>query len=245
MKLSIKGLISSSVFVFGLTFSITAFAEENTEPERFYDPEFDAEITAYEKTESGLVPLTEEQYREFTQEKELEESEEPEYPETESNLNSLKTASSGASTQDASTQAYYEYWRYSESKVTTYVGNPIQVSSKIICNTSRGCSITKSVTSTVSSSFSVSGQAEKDAIKAGVSYTWVSMASDSTTYSFNLKNGESGYIAFRPTKKKSSGKLKYYSNWDGYLFSKSAYCRNPVKLRTGEAKGAFIFVHKK
>ncbi|MFN2746495.1 MULTISPECIES: DUF6060 domain-containing protein [Bacillus] len=238
MNLSMKGLIASSTIVLGLTFSIPAFAEENTEPERFYDPELDAEVTAYENTENGLIPLTEEEYKEFTQDKESEESEFPDLSTT--SFNSFKTASSG----DFTTQDYREYWKYSESKVTTYTGNPIQVTSSINCNTSGGCHITKNVSATVSASFSVNSQAEKSAIKAGVSYTWVSSATDSSTYTFKLKKGERGYIAFKPTKRKSSGKLKRYSNWDGYLFSKSAYCRNPVKLSNGEAKGTYLFVHK-
>ncbi|MCY8102240.1 hypothetical protein P8881_05225 [Bacillus haynesii] len=242
MNLSIKGLVASSTLVLGLSFSLPAFAEENTaptEPERFYDSEFDAEITAYENTENGLVPLTEEEYRSFTEEREVEEPD-LEYPDTDE-FNLSNPVISG----DFKTQDYREYWKYSETKVTTYTGNPIQASSTIKCNTSGGCSVSKNISVTVSSSFSVNTQAEKKAIKAGVSYTWVNSATSSSTYTFKLKKGENGYIAFKPTKRKSTGKLKRYSNWDGYLYSKSAYCRNPVKLSNGEAKGTYVFVHKK
>ncbi|MEC1261008.1 hypothetical protein P9D34_11180 [Bacillus swezeyi] len=236
MNFFVKGLIASSTFVLGLAFSIPAFAEEVKEPERFYDKEFDSEITSYKNTEHGLVPLSEEEYKGFTEVK----IEEPGYPDLATTLNSL-----AASSDDFTTQDYREYWKYSESKVTTYTGNPIQVTSTINCNTKGGCSISKIVSSTVSASFSVDTQAEKNAIKAGVSYTWVSSASDSSRYTYNLQKGEAGYIAFKPSKRKSSGKLKRYSNWDGYLFSKSAYCRNPIKLKNGEAKGVYTFVFTK
>ncbi|MDW7618053.1 hypothetical protein SC499_26230 [Peribacillus simplex] len=245
----IKGLVVSTTFALGLSLCFTspyaAGKAEVKQAERFYDPEFKAEISAYENTENGLVPLTQEEYKALNEEKE--EMESPEG--TSANLfNRSSNPSVKSSTDGIVTPMdnYYEYWRYYESSVTTYTGNPIQVTSTIYCNTSGGCSISKSVSSTVSSSYSanVSTSAEKSAIQSGVSYTWVSSASDTSTYTFNLAKGNKGYIAFKPTKRKSSGTLKKYSNWDGFLYSKSAYCRNPVKLSNGEAKGVYTFIYQ-
>ncbi|WP_146553228.1 hypothetical protein [Rummeliibacillus sp. SL167] len=209
----------STSFALGLSLCFTsAFAEEKTDikqAELFYDPEFNAEISAYANTEEGLVPLTQEEYNALNQEKEELELE------TSDDSSSVKNTDGIVIPMDN----YYEYYKYSESSVTTYTGDPIQVTSTISCNTSGGCSISKSVSSTVSSSYSanVNLSAEKSAIKSGVSYTWVSSASDTSTYTFSLKKGDKGYIAFKPSKRKSSGTLKKYSNWDGLLSSKERF----------------------
>ena len=95
----------------------------------------------------------------------------------------------------------------------------------------------------MSASYSVSATLEKNAIKANAGFTWVSSASDSSTYSFTLKNGDRGYIGFKPYLKKTYGTLKKYSNWDGLLSSKNAYGYSPKKTSSGEADGYYYFVH--
>lgn len=235
----LKGFIATSAFAIGLslfsTTSLAASSDNQEEPERFYSSELNAEIIAYETTENGLVPLTKEEYEALHHESEEEESlvESPTFKAIESSSKSLIQPM----------DIYREWFTYTESSVTTYQGDPIQVTSSINCTTSK-CNISKAVSATVSASYSVSSQAEKDAIKAGVSYTWVNSATSTSTYNFTLKKGESGYIAFEPTKKKSTGKLKKYSNEHGLIYTESAYARNPVKLSNGEAKGVYSFIFK-
>lgn len=141
-------------------------------------------------------------------------------------------------------RAYFEYWRYTPKSTSQVTGSARKVSADIYCNTSAGCRISKKVSTTVSASYSVSATAERNAIKANAGFTWVNSASDSTTYSFNLKKGQKGYIAFRPYLRKTSGTLKKYSNWDGLIYQKSAYAYSPKKTSSGEADGYYYFVFK-
>ncbi|WP_335690454.1 hypothetical protein [Cytobacillus firmus] len=137
---------------------------------------------------------------------------------------------------------YYEYYRYTPSSTTNVTGGTKKVTADIGCTTST-CRIDKAVSVTVSATYSVSLTAEKDAIKANAGFSWTSSASDSSTYSFTLSKGDSGYIGFKPYLKKTSGTLKRYSNWDGLLSSKSAYAYSPRKTSSGEADGYYYFVH--
>lgn len=137
---------------------------------------------------------------------------------------------------------YREYWKYTPTSTTSIVtGKTKKVTGDIGC-TSSSCTLSKAVSVSVSASYSVSATAEKSAIKANAGFTWVSSANDSSTYSFTLKKGEKGYIGFKPYYKKTTGKLKKYSNWDGYLYSKSANAHSPKKTATGEADGLYYFV---
>jgi hypothetical protein len=129
-----------------------------------------------------------------------------------------------------------------EALETVLEANLLQaVSEKTHSNST--CRISKSVNVTVSASYSVSATAEKSAIKANAGFTWTNSASDTSTYSFTLSKGDKGYIGFKPYLRKTSGTLKKYSNWDGYLYSKSAYAYSPKKTSTGEADGYYYFVH--
>lgn len=246
MKL-VKTILLASTLSFVLSlYSTTAFAatgkKEEKVAEKFFDSEFNAEIKAYKTTEDGLVPLTKEEYDRLTQENE---DLGTEFTGSNSNLkNSIKSVNKvNNNSLITPMDIYYEYWKYFESSVTKYTGDPIKVTATIDCTTSGGCSISKAVSATVSASYSVSGANEIAAIKAGASFTWVNSATNTSTYTFSLAKGESGYIAFKPTKRKSTGTLKKYSNESGYLYSVSAYGRSAVKLSNGEADGIFTFVY--
>lgn len=241
-----KNITLAATLVLGMSlFSSTALAtSENTSEtaERFYSQELGAEISAYSNTEGGLVPLTKEEFESLNFESESDDIDIVNVPLSKSVMPTNLTT--GTVSGDVTVMDVYRQWyKYFESSVTTYTGDPIQVTSDINCNTST-CAISKSVSATVSASYSVSAQAEKDAIKAGVSYTWINSASDTSTYSFSLKKGDKGYVAFLPTKKKSSGSLKKYSNEHGLISSKSVYARTPVKLSNGELKGTYTFIYK-
>ncbi|KWU57728.1 hypothetical protein AWW70_21375 [Bacillus mycoides] len=188
-----------------------------------YDQELGKYITPLKKTNGKLIPFSNSEY-----------------------LNTIQKLESVADLTLLNNQItpldYYEYWKYSPSSTSTVTGSTKKVTSEIWCN-SNSCSISKSVGVTVSESYSVSATAEKNAIKANAGFTWTTSATDTSTYSFTLGFGDSGYIGFKPYLRKTSGSLKKYSNWDGYLFSKSAYAYSPKKTSSGEADGFYYFVH--
>ncbi|MGG3610697.1 hypothetical protein ABET09_28535 [Priestia megaterium] len=140
------------------------------------------------------------------------------------------------------TMDYREYWKYTPKSKTKVVGKTKRASSDITCTTAT-CNISKQVSATVTASFSTQVAAEKSAIKANAGFNWSNAATDSSTYGFTLKKGQKGYIGFKPYYNKTSGTLKKYSNWDGYLgISKPGSGQSPQKTKAGEAVGNFYFV---
>ncbi|WP_455721503.1 hypothetical protein [Agathobacter sp.] len=109
-----------------------------------------------------------------------------------------------------------------------------------------GGSVSKTVSFTVSHTFSanVTSSSQKSAIQAGCGFSWVTSASASTTYTANLNAGEKGYLSFTPYYNKISGSLKLYSNWDGYLSSRSVTGYSVKKTSDGEPDGLYKFVYK-
>lgn len=211
-------------------FTPSSFAEKPDEAIKIdkkntiYDKEIGKYVTPLKKVNGKLVPVSSTEY-----------------------LNTIQNLESVVDILSINNQItpldYYEYWRYSPSSTSTVTGSTKKVTSEIWCNTLPGCGISKSVGVTVSASYSVTATAEKDAIKANAGFTWTNSASDTSTYSFSLAYGDSGYIGFKPYLRKTTGTLKKYSNWDGYLYSKSAYAYSPKKTSSGEADGYYYFVH--
>lgn len=189
-----------------------------------YDESLGKYVTPFKNVDGKLVPVSAEEYLSETNNSEVEPT---------------NTSTDG----EIGTLDYYEYWKYTPSSTSSVTGSTKKVTADIYCNTSGGCRISKSVNVTVSASYSVTATAEKDAIKANAGFTWTTSASDTSTYTFTLSKGDSGYIGFKPYLKKTSGTLKKYSNWDGYLYSKSAYAYSPKKTSSGEADGYYLFVH--
>nr|WP_263326958.1 hypothetical protein [Neobacillus sp. Marseille-Q6967] len=138
---------------------------------------------------------------------------------------------------------YREWYEFTPTSISDLTGSTKKVTADIYCSATNGCRIDKSVGVTVSASYSVSLTAEKDAIKANAGFTWVNSASDTSVYSFSIAYGDRGYIGFRPYLKRTYGTLKKYSNWDGYLSSKTAYGYSPKKTYSGEADGYYYFVY--
>ncbi|WP_282173662.1 hypothetical protein [Cytobacillus firmus] len=196
-----------------------------------YDESLGKYVTPLKEVDGQLVPVSKEEY-----ENEIENSEEVD-------TEGMFTDDDATSDGDVSIlRDYYEYYRYTPSSTTNVTGGTKKVTADIGCTTST-CRIDKAVSVTVSATYSVSLTAEKDAIKANAGFSWTSSASDSSTYSFTLSKGNSGYIGFKPYLKKTSGTLKRYSNWDGLLSSKSAHAYSPRKTSSGEADGYYYFVH--
>ncbi|MGP7818208.1 DUF6060 domain-containing protein [Niallia sp. 01092] len=195
--------------------------------EKFYDEELGAEITPFKTTENGLVPVSEEEYKESTNLTEKEDL-------------ANEFISTDKTPQDPTITPYADVdlrtWVYKESSATKYYGNPIKVSASIDCTTS-SCRVDKQWQATVSKSYSVSASSEIKAIDTGASFSLTSAKSSSSTYSFTINKGQAGYIVFKPYKRKSTGTLTQYSTVYGKIKSKSGYARSAIKLRTGEADG--------
>ena len=138
---------------------------------------------------------------------------------------------------------YYEYWKYTEATNYDAWLPTRKVTADINCTSTGGCAISKIVGVTVGATYSASISAEKNAIAAGASYSWNYSLQDTSTYTFNLAYGDSGYIGFRPLTRKTAGRLKKYSNWDGFLYEKEAWGYSPKKTYSGEADGKYMFIY--
>ncbi len=196
----------------------------------FIDPSSGLLIIPFKKEKDKLVPVSKTEYLENTQQ--------PKIIENRSSNSKTDTKSDNLQAAD-----YREYWVYTETLATTEYGTIKQVSSGIKCTTPT-CSISKTVQATVSASFRTSATLERDAITAGASFTWQYQLTDQSTYQFNLQQGDSGYIGFKPRYIKTSGVLKKYSNWDGYLgINKNGWGLSPRATSNGEADGYYLFVY--
>ncbi|MFD1205019.1 hypothetical protein ACFQ38_07870 [Sporosarcina contaminans] len=196
--------------------------------EAFVDPASGDLIIPLKLTDSGFVVMSQEEYL-------AERDNQP----REEVVEDIET------TSEIKPMDYREYWRYSPSSKSVVTGARKKVSADINCTTVT-CSVGKGINTTVSHSFNVTATAEKDAIKAGAGYTWVSSAGQVNTYAFNLKKGDKGYIAFDPKYNKTTGTLRKYSNWDGntVLASKTGIGYS-VKKVGSEADGTYLFVYTK
>jgi hypothetical protein len=210
-----------------------------------YDPTIGAYVTPLKKVNNKLVPVSKEEYLSAISKTTIDNTPSTNVtkPQRTSPLSILSNSTSANDIRPL--RDYYEYWVYDETDWYETYGSTKKVTSTIYCNTPGGCSISKQVGVTVSATFSTSVSAERDAIAAGASFSWTWQASDSSTYTFNLKYGDSGYIGFRPLYKKTYGYLKKYSNWDGYLgYKKYAEGYSPKKTANGEADGYYYFVYQ-
>lgn len=141
---------------------------------------------------------------------------------------------------------YYEYWRFVRSGTRTQVNAPrIKASPDIRCTTPT-CSTSITVGASTSHAFSVTATAERNAIRAGAGYTWSNSASSSSTFSYNIRRGDEGYIGFTPYHWRVSGTLELRgSQGVGLIRTKSAWGRYPKLLSNGDADGRYAFVYTK
>lgn len=248
-----KFAVILSIFILGIWglfgISTKGYAEEQnnvdlTDPsvEKFYDEELDAEISPFKVTENGLVPVSEEEYKESTRSTE-EENLENEFIDSDENLEKLEiTSLNGLVTPYSDVDI--RTWHYKESSATKYYGDPIKVSAGLDCPTIT-CTVVKQWQATVSKSYSISSSAQIKAINTGASFNFTSAKSSSSSYSFTIKKGQAGYVVFKPRKRKSTGTLTQSSTMYGKISSKSAYGRSAIKLKTGESDGFYTFVYTK
>jgi hypothetical protein len=203
--------------------------EQISREQAFYDPSFGAYIVPLKKVDGKLIPTSQEDYL--------------------NELENVETIDESVLFQEPTTgdigteDNYYEYYKYSPFETLQKVeGSRKKVSAELQCTTAT-CTISKTYTTSVSASYSVSLPIEINAIKANAGFTWVSSASDTSTYSFSLVKGDYGYVAFVPYYKKTRGYLRKYSNWDGLLSEKIASGYSVIKTSSGEADGRYVFVY--
>lgn len=249
LKKIFKSLIAMSVLSFGVSFSSQASAVDTgqtfdlkeNEVVKFYDPAIGAYITPLEVNGNEFQPTTQTEYYDTVGDT-VEASSEPEISPTETIVEG-ETVNPPITKDGPQYEIETYFWAFDESSAITYLGDPIKVSASINCTASQ-CRVDKQWNATVSKSYSVSGSREIKAINAGASFTFQTATSDSSTYSFTIKKGQKGHIAFQPRKKKSTGKLIKYSSTRGPLSSQSAYGRSAIKLKSGEADGEYIFIYE-
>lgn len=139
---------------------------------------------------------------------------------------------------------FYTYWRFKRSGTRTQVNAPrVKASPDISCTTPT-CSAAISVGVTTSNSFSTNVTVERNAIKAGAGYSWTTSASDSATFTYNIRRGDAGYIGFTPYHWRVNGTLELVGNQGtGVINTKSAWGRYPKTLSDGRADGRYAFVY--
>lgn len=139
---------------------------------------------------------------------------------------------------------YYEYYTFTKTNGPyKYIGSKRKVSADFVAPPGGG-SVSKSVSFSVTETYSanVNYANQKSAIQAGAGFSWSKSASVGTTYTVNLRAGESGYLAFSPYYNRVDGTLKQYSNWDGLIGTFSASGFSVMKTYDGEADGLYQFV---
>lgn len=240
------GIASLSLFT---TFSVSvpnAEANELSEQKSFYSEEFGNYIIPFTETEDGEIKTLSE--KEVEKEFSLNVSGN-QLADTESKeeINSFSLNDSIISEERGSTKAaYYEYLKFKPTKSTSYVGDPLKVVADIGCTTST-CSIGHGVTytKTITVTYGAATDIQKSAIKSSLGISYSSAKASTSSYTFNLKKGEYGYIAFKPYKIKKSG---YFLNCGNqgtgcHKNGKTGYVRLPKKLANGKADGMFYFVY--
>lgn len=209
----------------------TSTSDSTTEISReysYYDSELDAYVIAFTRNSNDTINYL-----------------------TESESAQLSTVTEDIPMENTSSDEivpldYREWYRFVPSGSKTQVNGSQRKISADFEAPRGGGSITKTVSFTVSHTFSsnVTLASEKSAIQAGCGFTWVESASSSSTYTANLNPGEKGYLSFTPYYNKISGSLQLYSNWDGLLSSKSAAGYSVKKTSDGEPDGLYKFIYK-
>lgn len=140
---------------------------------------------------------------------------------------------------------YREWYTFTPNGSYTKTSGKVKKISADFTAPNAGGSITKTVSFTISHSFSsnVTTEIQKSDIQAGCGFTWVKSATASTTYTAYLDAGETGYLSFTPYYNKISGSLNLHSNWDGLISTKSATGYSVKRTADGEPDGLYKFVY--
>lgn len=231
-------VLVASVLLFSLGLSVTANAEEGSvhDENKFYSSEFGAYVNAFRVTETGeVVELTPEEY----------ESLELNY---ESEENDLIDTEENTKPEIQPRDSFRSWLEFVATSSTNYTGDPLKVTADIGCTSSKGCSIGygETYTKSVAVTFGAATNTEKEAIKTSLGITYTSATAKTSSFTYHLKQGENGYIAFKPYKVKKAGYFKecYNQGMGCRKLDKTGYVRLPKKLSNGNADGIFYFVHR-
>lgn len=197
---------------------------EVNKKDSFFDETIGKYMNAFKIENGNLVSINKEEYQSLIQRSE------ESVPKTETQ--SL-----------ASATLFGDSFRYSPSSTAVLSAPLRKVSATISCTTTT-CRVDKTVNVTYTNSFTAGlTSPEIAAIKANAGFTWAVSASTSTTYSFTISKGQSGYIGFNPYYRKTTGTLYAYYNSmpSGSMVVEG---RAPKKLSTGELDGIYTFIYQ-
>lgn len=144
----------------------------------------------------------------------------------------------------------YRSWKYTEAYngISLNGAKTKEVTNPLKCPTaSTGCSLTVSVSGTNTHSFAgnVVYDLEKAAIKLGATYTWVTSATTSQSYTVGIPKGKTGWVVFTPKQHWTVGTSKEYlvnaeSGYKTLLTTHSNITSySAMKLPDGQAAGYF------
>lgn len=232
-------VVALLMFCFG--FSGVAHAKELdsevtiNDDEKFYSPEFDAFVNAFKLSDTGqLIELTKEEYKALDLKHESEDD--------------LSSVVENEEPKMGTRDTVWSYLKFVPTKSTSYVGDPVKVSADINCTAStcslgHGVSFSRSIAVT----YGTATKAEKSAISQSLNITYTEVKATTNSFTFNLKKGQKGYVAFKPYKIRRDGYFQQcYSRGMGcFKTNKKGYVRIPKQLSDGNANGVFYFVYKK
>lgn len=188
---------------FGGIFSLGSVSAEETisSDDAFYSPEFNSYVVPFKQRDDGkLEPLSKEEYNKAIEQ-------EGSFEDESDDTNNTPLTSPNKE-KGVTPQGYREYYKFVHTTSSNYIGNPIKVSADIGCNKKIGsCSLGHGETYTTSISVTYGGAnvAQKSAIKSSLGINFTKSKAITTSFTFNIKAGQKGYVAFKPYKVKKNG----------------------------------------
>ena len=101
-------------------------------------------------------------------------------------------------------------YSYCDTSVTQYNAAPIKASDTVLCDTPT-CTPARANAVSVTEEFTETTGISSDPITATDSFSWSKSISSTKTYSFQLGEGDDGYIEFIPVMNKICGTIYSYS----------------------------------
>lgn len=220
-----------------LILSPSALAAESTsnsnniqvnQEDLFFDPVTGKNVTVFKSVNGIITPMDEEEYLELVKRTEMED------PQTQVRL--LENTES----KDYSVMSLW--YRYIPSRTSTYLLGPTYKSSATVDCTVSSCTVSKTVNTTYTNSFTAGLNADMTkVIKANAGFSWTTSATNGNSYSFTVSKGSYGYMGFQPYYRKTTGTLE---SWSGptRLEAKTVEGRSPHTIGGGELDGIYKWV---
>lgn len=210
----------------------------------FYSPEFGAKVKAFKVTETGeTVELTPEEYNDLDLNFETEDEEEDITP-----GHSIFEENDKSGSLITPMDSFRSWYEFVPTTSTNYTGDPLKITADIGCTPAKGCTIGygETYTKTIAVTYGNATNTDKEIIKTSLGITYSSATAKTSSFSYHLKQGDVGYIAFKPYKVKKEGYFKLCNNESKTCSktTKTGYARIPKKTANGQADGIFYFVFK-